>query len=461
VTKTKSAFSKIWDRMTGKGGAGDHSGNLGIKLRPDKSEQEIDELLNHSGLLRSACEVMSEDIVRAWRRRTDGNEAWINAEETFDYRSVVERALISAEAYGGCFVVPRFPARTVSEAVLGAPFRQPSGKSFLGFDVLSPSELRIPSGNDLIIDPVTRLPNYLTFKTEGKNAAQDVKIHSSWLFPVRGAMRFGRVRSGFATAMNCSKLLGQSRVDLIFDDFARLASGLENLEHILNKANIDVLKIQELANTLKNCASTDEMQRAIQNLLMTATFTIQGANTYQPMVIDAGETLERHSIGSGNQVQIVQEFMSVFTAVTRIPRTRLLGEQAKGLGNGGESDLTLYYDRCASMRERRATRLLNWMDGIVAKDQGLTAGAWEYNPLWQLSAKDKAEIEAKQADRDVKYAGLDIPFMTSRIARGLSENGTYAFSDAELVAIEETDGSIDLEDPIIDPVVDPVEPTAS
>lgn len=435
----RSTFSAVWNRLTGQGGDGDHGALSDVKPRPDIAAGQIEELLEHSPLIRTACEAMAEDIVRAWRTYPTDGARWIDADELFDTRSVVERALFYAEAFGGAIILPRYPENILSADQLALPARKIRAGSLLGFMVLAPHQLSASSRRDLKYDPVNNLPMAYELPVADSRTGK-IEIHASWTKPVFGAMRVTRP-SAHANGLNMR--FGLSKVDLIFNDFSRLISGLQNLSHLLTKSNIDVLKVAGLADAMKGCSGPEEMARKIQGLLQTATFTLKGANNMQPMVIDSEESLERKGLASGNPQAYVELFLQVFVAATRVPRTRLLGEQAKGLGNGGDVDLTNYYDRCANVRERRATPIINWIDSLVATDQGLSPMAWDYAPLWQMTAKEKAEIEAKQAETDLRYLGQDIPFMLSKVVARLAGNATYDFTPEELAAIAETDGPVD------------------
>ena len=219
-------------------------------------------------------------------------------------------------------------------------------------------------------------------------------------------------------------ILGQSRVDIIYDDFSRMLAGVSALSHILVKGNIDILKIKGLAEALSRCDTTEEMQKTLEKLVLQASATVTGANTFQPVVIDSEEDLERKGGNHTGAADIVRELKALFAAATRIPVTKLFGEQAKGLANGGEADLTNYYDSCASYRERRATSLLNWMDKVAAPT---TRTAWDYAPLWQLTDFAQAEVVAKEAETDMRYA--TIPGVPEGIFAKLKATGRYILPD--------------------------------
>lgn len=440
------SFSALWGRITGMGGDGDHGLPGSFEPRAALPVSQIELLLDTSQIARNAVEAMPEDIIRAWRLYDKEQAAWITAEEKFEIRSVAEQALIFSEAFGGAIVMPRYDENVVSIPDLAAPKRKVRAKSLLGFRVFAPQELSAPSDTKTKIDPVTGLPSHVELKVaaNGKQP-RNIRIHSSWLHPVFGPMRYTRNKP-MSHSQTMFGVLGQSRLDLIFDDITRLLGGLQNLSHLLVKANIDVLQLRGLADAMKDCRSEEERHKALSGFLDIAGYTLKGANVYQPMIIDSDEKLERHGLTSGNPVASVSLFLDMLVASSRIPRSRLLGEQAKGLSNGGEADNMIYYDRCSSMRERRLTGLINFTDAAMRDDQGLPELLWDYKPLWEMNDAQKAEIDAKNAEIDTKYAGLDIPFIVPHIVKRLADSGRYPFTEQEIAQITETFADVDLDD---------------
>jgi len=435
MAKAALTFSSVWNRLTGQGGTGDHGMPGDFAMRPPKSPHEIEALLEFAPLIRTAVEAMPEDIVRVWRTYPEGADKWVNANEAADLIGTAERALIYAEAFGGAIIMARYDRGAVPVSALEMPFRQPRKGALLGFKVFAPHQINA-SGRRNGERQANGLPVWYQLKDA---TGQAFEVHHSWTLPVWGPTSYRTT----STAGTLHGLLGQSRVDLIYDDFARMASGLQSMMHALAKANIDVLKVQGLADALAKCSTTEQMQEQLYGMLQSHTHTIQGANTYQPMVIDSAEALERHNASTANAAPAMSTLIDMFVAATRIPRTRLLGEQSKGIGNGGDADLTHYYDRCGTMRERRLTPLLNWADALIAADQSLSATMWEYAPLWTPTAKERAEVDKIDADIDAAYSALDIPFIRTKVALRLAESGRYNFTEAEIAEIAASDGPID------------------
>lgn len=444
-----SLFNRItnmFNTKSGQGGDGDFSGgHIGARMR--LPAVHIEAMTRTEPLLRNAMAAPGEDIIRAWRTFSEDNRSMVEVEELLDYKSVVEKAVFYSECFGGCLVVPAYDAASFPLSRYSTPFVAPRRGTLIGFRLFMPHQLGWPSDGSGM-ETRTQFANGLpeVFELRDHNGAQrdvmgdtdHIRIHNSWTIPVHGEFR---TDSFTPTRMaNCEVLFGESRADMVYEHLTRAIGALANGSHQLAKANIDVMKLQGIAQAISQCTTVEEMQDALKGAMLRAGSAAQGGSVYQPLVLDADESFDRASIGSGlgGAKDLIEMLLASYAAVTRVPRTRLLGEQSKGLGNGGEADLTNFYDWVAGIRERRVTRLLNQMDRFAALDGGFTPpDNWEYMPLYTPQGKELAEIEKIKAERDAIYAGLGLPFLEQKIVQNLDVSGTYEFSSEEMADVND------------------------
>lgn len=99
----------------------------------------------------------------------------------------------------------------------------------------------------------------------------------------------------------------------------------------------------------------------------------------------------------------------------RIPVSLLLGQSPAGLNATGDSDISFFYDQIRAVQNTylrpKLQRLYTLM--FLAKDsptKGMLPENWsfEFNPLWQLDAKEKAELRKTQAETDEIYIMNDV-----------------------------------------------------
>lgn len=68
---------------------------------------------------------------------------------------------------------------------------------------------------------------------------------------------------------------------------------------------------------------------------------------------------------------------------------------------------------------------------------------FDFNPLWQLSEKDQADVEKARAERDEKYINLGVVSETL-VAKELKERGTYRnMTDDDIELVEELSKPMD------------------
>ncbi len=439
LRNTAQTISGLINQQSGMGGAGDHSGAQ-VSFGRDLNPLEIAQWMDRERILRNAIEAKPDAIARVWRSYGEDRDDWIEADEKFDIKGNCETALNYAAAFGGAFIMPRFDVSAVDDEQISEEFRQPRAGSLLGWKIFCPQDLRTPTTmrGKTETQPGTDLP--MLYEVKNMVGGKNLKIHHSWTIPVFGATCYSR-RTG-QVAHDLTGALGVSEVQMISDHLTRALSGLQQLSHMLAKANIDTLQSAGVSAAKESCEpGSPEMQQMITHMLQDAAAAVQGASVYQPVILDLEEKLDRLGLSSGAtaSVGMVETLIGAFVAATGVPRTLILGEQGKGLNNGGEADLRNFYDSVSALRESRLTPVLNRIDEIVAADQGLSQVEWEYKPLFEPSEKERAEIEAKNAERDAKYLSADIPYITSRVAERLQREKVYAFTDEQVKDIAETE----------------------
>lgn len=434
-----SFLNKIMSFMNGKsgmGGEGDQSGGQ-YTARPRLQAHLIEQIMRTQPLVRMAIEAAPEDIVRAWRVYESADDEWQDIEDEYDLEATMERALIYADAYGGALLVPRYDEGAVSLEQMGLPAFKPRRGSLIGFRVYLPQQLRDYARRTAEVKlQANGLPEIYAIKKNG--TATEVPIHSSWTIPVFGAFLTDTLTSG-RTSVTCENKFGESKVDMIFDDMTRDIAGLHAISHLLSKSIIDTLSIPGLAEAISNCSDA-EKAGALMGATNRALAGVQGASAYQPMLIDKNEELKRQQLSGAQGFSSMSTVLSDrFLAATGVPRTRLVGEQSKGLNNGGESDLKNWYDRVGTVRRRRLKIPLREIDKLIAHDTGKTTPRWKFGNLWELTRTQEADIDKKNAETDQIYMNADVPFIQTAVAYRIQKR--YRLTEEQLADIRETDGA--------------------
>ena len=250
-----------------------------------------------------------------------------------------------------------------------------------------------------------------------------------------------------------TRMLRFDGVTLPFDEFrrnnycsdsvlSRLYDSITNFNTVANSAasmvyetNVDILKIQgfmgylssaEGESMLRKRASLSGMMKSFNNMLM----------------IDNEESIEKKSNSFSGLPELLDRYALYLSSASDIPATRLLGSSASGFNATGQGDLKNYYDTVRSIQKRDYKPLLDYADKIMAKSLGLPDESdmeYEFNSLFQMTPKEKSDIQYVNAQRDAIYIDREI-VKESTVARELKQTATYTnITDEDIEALEDND----------------------
>lgn len=145
--------------------------------------------------------------------------------------------------------------------------------------------------------------------------------------------------------------------------------------------------------------------------------------------------------------ELMDRFAYRLAAAARMPVTLLMGMSPSGLNATGESDITLFYDQIKAQQEAKhrkpITRLLELV--FASADGPPEPKHWsiEFNPLWQMSDKEEAEIRKMQADTDSLYIDRGV---LSEKEVAMSRFGGDAYSTDTVLDMEMREEEDELDD---------------
>lgn len=243
---------------------------------------------------------------------------------------------------------------------------------------------------------------------------------------------------------------GDSVISIVAD--AVMGAGLvsSSVAQLVAEAKVDVMHIP---NMTKNMATAGYEQRLIKRVatanLMKSSFSV--------LVMDKEEDWDRIKTTFDGLTDIAKFYMMLACGAADIPATRFLGQPPQGLNATGESDIRNYYDSRKTDQSLRISPSLERLDKVLmisalgTYDDKIT---YSWDPLWQLSEAEKADVASKKAATfkvDVD-AGLinDVVLKKAREAQ-LVEDDTYpGLADI----IEEFDDDPELENEANNPPPD-------
>ena len=336
-----------------------------------------------------------------------------------------------ARLYGGAAILKGVTAN-------GAPGTPSSIRSFTVLDktILQPDTSSII--NDLR-DPNFGMPAIYTISSS--NAKQNnKKVHRSRLVLIQGVNLPLRL-------LQQNHYWGQSVLLRVYTSLLNFNTGYDSTATILTDFTQAIFKIKNVNEILKRGKAGEE---AIRTRLRLVTLVKSIINA---IVIQDDEEYVKNTTNVAGLADLLKKLDNRLVAATDIPHTILLGESPSGLGATGNSEKTDWYDRVkAEQADQLEPVLRQIIDVILFQVNGGEVPKYtiQFNALWQMDDKEKAEVYKTTADGDVAY--LDRGVLAADEVRK-SRWGSGKYSTETQIDLE-TDLALNEIDPEEDPNVD-------
>jgi len=245
-------------------------------------------------------------------------------------------------------------------------------------------------------------------------------IHSSRVIYIDGVTTTNREReinNGFGSSI-------YERIHKNIEDATQTTVAIRNL---VEQSNLDIVKMDGL-NSAVASNSEDTVKERIQILSqmksMLNTVAIDGKDDYVNIAKNFS-TLDK----------IQMNMFMIVSAAADIPFTRYMGKSADGQNATGEGDLRNYYDSVkAKIQIGKMKKIYDVLDPIINLHLfGVNEPFdYEFNPLYQTSEKEQADIDKVQADTYVAY--IDRGVLTDDdVLKELQKQGKFTDVDTKEV----------------------------
>lgn len=378
-------------------------------------------------LPRKIIDIPAFDSVRAWRDwQAEGTQIeTIEAEEKrLNVKGKVLEARVKARLWGGAAVMIGTGDADLAEEM--DPERIGAG----GLRYLTVLTRRQLTAGERETDPASEFygrPKFYQLSTA--NAAQ-VNIHPSRLVIFHGN---AEVDADMSVANGWGDSVLQSTMDAI-----KQADGTAaNIASLVFEAKVNIIRIP---NFMASLGDEGYKSKIIERYTLAA--TSKGING--DLLLDKEEEFEQKQVTFATLPDVLDRFLQIVSGAADIPATRLLSQAPAGQNSTGESDLINYYDRLSAMQELEMEPAMRRMDECLIRS---ALGArppevyFNWSPLWQLSAKEKAEVFKLKADAARAIAGtgtspplMPIEALSDALVNAIVESGDLPGVEA---AIEE------------------------
>lgn len=398
------------------------------------SRIELENMYRTSWLAKKIVNVVADDMTRAWRRHVFDDEsgemmfAVEQVEKALFVRAKINGALRWARLYGGALIV------------IGVNGESPAAP--LNLDTIRMGSLRwlhvldrhrVSASGVLTTDLDS--PNF------GKPEAYTVAESSVVVHHTR-VLRFdGQPLPYFAWEKN--ERWGDSELQHLFDSLSNADTSTAAVASMLFEANVDVVKAEGLADLVSTRGGEEKLIKRFQTAAVLKSFN-------RMLLLDGQESYEKKGNNFSGLDKVMQQFMQDVSGAADIPVTRLYGQVPGGLNASGDSEIRNYYDSIKAKQEAILCPQLDMLDEILIRSAlGRMPDDYRYElgSLWQMSDKEKSEIEKNRAERDAKYLDMGV-ISEGVIAADLKEAGTYKnLTDEDVELAYELAEKVDDEDP--------------
>lgn len=227
----------------------------------------------------------------------------------------------------------------------------------------------------------------------------------------------------------------------------------QGIASMMFEANVDVISGVGIAELLARKDGEAILTKRFQLASLMKSFN-------KTLILDKDESYEKKSNTFSGLDAVLASFRVEVCGAADIPMTRLFGQSPGGLNATGDGDLQNYYKMIASKQDSDLRPQLEYLYGIVGRSEEFFDEDMNlvFDPLWEMSEKDKAAVENQRAQRDQIYIGESVipPHVA---AMDLKERGTYRnLTDDDIDAVKELNEPMD-EEGNVGKVPNPNDPT--
>ncbi len=233
----------------------------------------------------------------------------------------------------------------------------------------------------------------------GLASAAPINVHESRLIMMRG------MRVAGSDAMNTRyeyPEFGDSVLTRAKAAVRRFYSALDSIELTARRNGEPYWKLTKLADLIAKDRGKLFRQRLAAKELARSTLRLH--------VVDKEDDFGMAAAPLTGIKEVVETFKDELAAVTGMPRTRLFGETPAGIGNTGQGPQQVWFDWVAAHAKKKDVPALTKITARWMAGQGGEPLEWEIVPRdgWQMSEKERAEIDELDARTDATLANAGI-----------------------------------------------------
>ena len=360
------------------------------------NQVDLDNQYRGSWIPRKIVDLRAEDMTRAWVTRTwkdkDNDTVGARALEDEEGRVGGRAAWTDGIRWGGLFGGAGLILGIKGQKLYDPIDIEKIGKGDLEWIAVRDRWFLIPSGGWINIPgPLLGYPSAYNI-VNAMSASEMASVHHSRV-----------IRIGGDRLSTISWLANSRWDDSILQAPYNTVRGYDGMKgaiaSLLWEAKKDVVSVDQLREMLATDEGEAELQKRFAAMAM-------AASSFNLTLLDARDKYDQKQLTYAGLDNMLKEFRSDVAGAAGVPITILFGQSPGGLNSTGESDTRGYYDRINAKQEsllRQGMWLYHQVLCRSAFGKMPEEFGFEFDPLWQMSDKEKAEVEKLRAERDKIY----------------------------------------------------------
>ncbi len=192
------------------------------------------------------------------------------------------------------------------------------------------------------------------------------------------------------------QMWGESLIERVWDRLISFDDTTLSASNLVDRAQLRTVQVDGLREII---AAGGE---AVDGLVAMFEMVRQFQSNEGLTLLDKNDVFTATSYSFAGLADILLQFGQQVSGASGIPLVRLFGQSPAGLSATGDADIRMYYDNINSQQE---SRLRLGIEKILQIEYRSTFGEeppedldFSFNPLWQMSAIDKANIAKVTTD---------------------------------------------------------------
>ena len=349
-------------------------------VMPAIADTDLSTIYRSEGLAKLIVDLPAVDAFREWR-------SWKALAGQINQIEMVERKLAMKKKFTVCKTRARLHGWSALLIGTGTAPDTPLDPSVIGKGglkyLLQIDKVNLsPNGYETDLSaPGYGKPRSFTYSPI--NGGAQIEIH-----PSRLVIFVGSELPDDTTAQG--ETLGDPVLLSMLEKMKQLDGTLANIASLVFEAKIDIVKIPNLMQSL-----ADGGQQYEQDLIKRFTLSATTKGINGTVILDAKEEYEQKNASFSALPEVSKIFMTMVSALSGIPMSKLFGQGATGMNATGEGDARNYYDSIRAEQTIDIQSALSVLDEVTVRSalgDFPDAIFYEWNPLWQLTEAERANV---------------------------------------------------------------------